>query len=172
MPARFPVLLLIAASGVLACGCAPGGMDEAATARLAALEDREQIRQLLVDYGATLDRRDFAAFGALFAADAQYGGGGAPAQGRAAIQAQLEGIIGSNPSGLPGPNFHLSFNPSITLDGDRATAVSLGAYTAPDAAGGSTRLVFFVWYQDELVRHDGRWLFQRRVVGSGPLPGP
>lgn len=170
MPTRFPLLLLIASSGALVCACAPSGLHDAETARLAQLEDREQIRQLLVDYGATLDRRDFTAFGALFAADAEYAGGGAPVHGRASIQAQLEGIIGSNPSGLPAPNFHLSFNPSITLDGDHATAVSLGAYTAPDAASGSTHMVFFVWYQDELVREDGRWLFQRRAVGSGALP--
>src|SRR5690606_37562156 len=178
--------------GALACDCAgPGpGADadadadananagshvagetgDASSARLGQLEDREQIRQLLVDYGASLDRRDFAAFGALFAEDAEYAGGGAPVRGRSAIQAQLQTIIGSNPSILPGPNFHLSFNPSLDLDGDRATATSLGAYTAPDAAGGATRLVFFVWYQDELVRGEGRWKFQRRVVGSGPLP--
>ena len=171
MPTRIPLLLLVAGAGLLLYGCAPSvGLDADAAARLAQLEDREQIRQLLVDYGATLDRQDFDAFGALFAADAEYAGGGAPVRGRAAIQAQLAGIIGSNPSGLPAPNFHLSFNPSITLDGDRATAMSLGAYTAPDAASGATRMVFFVWYQDELVREDGRWLFQRRTVGSGALP--
>src|SRR5690606_23261912 len=145
---------------------------DATSARLAQLEHREQIRQLLVDYGAALDRRDFAAFVALFAEDVEYAGGGAPVHGRTAIQAQLQTIIGGNPSNLPGPNFHLSFNPSIVLDGDRATATSLGAYTAPDAAGGATRLVFFVWYEDEFVRGQEGWKFQRRVVGSGPLPSP
>src|SRR5690606_21292790 len=106
--------------GALACGCAgPGAGDagshvageagDVSSVRLGQLEDREQIRQLLVDYGATLDRRDFAAFGALFAEDAEYAGGGAPVRGRSAIQAQLQTIIGSNPSNLPGPNLHLSF---------------------------------------------------------------
>jgi hypothetical protein len=28
-------------------------------------------------------------------------------------------------------------------------------------------MVFFVAYDDELVRRDGRWMFQRRTVGSG-----
>jgi len=137
-------------------------------ARLQRLEDREQILELLTAYGATLDRHDFAAFGQLFAVDAEYAGGpGAPTRGRAAIQAQLEKTITSNPSNLPAPNHHLFFNPSIRIDGDRATAHSLGAYVAPDAQRKTTQMVFFVAYDDQLVRRDGRWLFQRRAIGSG-----
>lgn len=142
--------------------------DATITTRLHSLEDREQILELLAAYGATLDRRDFAAFGQLFAEDAEYGGGpGTPTRGRAAIQAQLQRTITSNPSNLPAPNHHLFFNPSVKVDGDRATAHSLGAYTAPDAAGRTTQMVFFVAYDDTLVRRNGRWMFQRRMIGSG-----
>ena len=141
---------------------------DAIAARLQRLEDREQILELLAAYGATLDRHDFAAFGQLFAEDAEYASGpGAPTRGRAAIQAQLEKVITSNPSHLPAPNHHLFFNPSIQVNGDHATAHSLGAYVAPDAAGKTTQMVFFVAYNDQLVRRGGRWLFQRRAVGSG-----
>jgi uncharacterized protein (TIGR02246 family) len=137
-------------------------------ARLQRLEDREQILELLYAYGATLDRHDFAAFGQLFAEDAEYGSGpGAPTRGRAAIQAQLEKTITSNPSNLPAPNHHLFFNPSIKVDGDHASAHSLGAYVAPDSARKTTQMVFFVAYDDQLVRRDGRWMFQRRIIGSG-----
>lgn len=31
-------------------------------------------------------------------------------------------------------------------------------------------MVFFVSYQDTLVRQDGRWLFRKRMTGSGALP--
>ena len=142
--------------------------DDSTAARLQRLEDRAQILELLSAYGATLDRHDFAAFGRLFTADAEYASGpGAPTRGRAAIQAQLEQVITTNPSNLPAPNHHLFFNPSVTIDGDHATAHSLGAYVAPDAAGRTTQMVFFVAYDDELVRQDGRWMFQRRTVGSG-----
>ncbi len=167
---RTAVACALACAALLAGCTGPAVRRGDDAARLRQLEDREAIRALLVDYGATLDRRDFNAFAALFARDAEYRGGGAPVRGAAAIAAQLSRVIGDNPSGLPGPNFHLSFNPSITLQADRARAVSLGAYTAPDTGGGATRLVFFVWYQDELVREDGRWKFLRRVVGSGALP--
>jgi hypothetical protein len=161
-------ILLVA--GALASACVPPALHDDHAARLRLLEDREQILELMTAYGATLDRRDFAAFGQLFADDAEYGSGPGVVRGRAAIQAQLERVIGSNPSNLPAPNSHLFFNPSIRIDGNTATATSLGAYTAPDAASGSTRMVFFVSYQDTLVRRDGRWLFQKRVIGSGPSP--
>jgi hypothetical protein len=151
---------------MVASSCAAPGLRGADAVRLRHLEDREQILELMTAYGATLDRRDFAAFGQLFSEDAEYGSGPAAARGRAAIQAQLERIIGSNPSNLPAPNFHLYFNPAIRIDGDTATATSLGAYTAPDPATSNTRMVFFVSYQDTLVRRDGRWLFQRRVTGN------
>jgi ketosteroid isomerase-like protein len=171
-PGRY--LLTMAAGAVIALAIAVSLRDssaasaDSAAARLQRLEDREQILELLTAYGATLDRRDFAAFGQLFAEDAEYGSGpGAPTRGRAAIQSQLERVITSNPSNLPGPNHHLFFNPSIQVDGDRARAHSLGAYSVPDADGSTTQLVFFVAYDDELVRSGGRWLFKRRVIGSG-----
>jgi ketosteroid isomerase-like protein len=139
-------------------------------ARLQRLEDREQILELLVAYGATLDRHDFAAFGQLFAEDAVYVSGPTPTHGRAAIQAQLEKIITSNPSNLPPPNAHLLFNPSIQINGDHATALSSGAYVAPDRSTKTTQMVFFVWYQDTLIRQQGRWWFEKRVVKSGAAP--
>ena len=152
-------------------GTAMAAQPESLGTRLQRLEDREQIMELLTAYGATLDRHDFAAFGKLFAEDAEYGGGaGAPTRGRAAIQAQLEKQITSNPANLPPPNSHLSFNPSIRIQGDFATAHSLGAYVAPDPATKTTRMVFFVSYDDQFVRRDGRWQFLKRVLGSGPPP--
>jgi ketosteroid isomerase-like protein len=137
---------------------------DAMAERLQRLEDREQILELLTAYGMTLDRRDFDAFGRLFAEDATYGSPRAPTHGRAAIQASLEKTLTSNPSNLPAPNSHLLFNPSIHVDGDKATAQSKGAYTAPDAATKSTQMVFFVTYEDKLVRRNGRWLFQERLL--------
>jgi len=145
---------------------------ESIAARLQRLEDREQILELLTAYGATLDRHDFRAFGLLFAEDAEYGGGPSPTRGRAAIQAQLEKQITSNPMNLPPPNNHLFFNPSIQVDGDRATAHSLGAYVAPDPATKTTRMVFFVSYDDIFVRRNGHWLFHKRVLGSSGTPAP
>ncbi|HXC60680.1 MAG TPA: nuclear transport factor 2 family protein [Steroidobacteraceae bacterium] len=171
MKARLAVAAMLCATTWLT-SASPVQAAESVAARLQRLEDREQILELLTAYGATLDRHDFPAFGLLFAEDAEYGGGPSPTRGRAAIQAQLEKQITSNPMNLPPPNNHLFFNPSIHVDGDRATAHSLGAYVAPDPATKTTRMVFFVSYDDIFVRRNGHWLFQKRVLGSGGTPAP
>lgn len=163
-----------AATLLLASTPATAAANDAAS-RLQRLEDREQILELLSTYGATLDRHDFAGFGQLFADDATYGSGPNAARGRAAIQSMLEKQILSNPLKLPPPNYHLFFNPSIRIDGDRATAHSKGAYVAPDTERKVTSMVFFVTYDDVLVRKDGRWLFQQRVLnaaGNAPAATP
>jgi len=139
-------------------------------------EDRQQIEQLFADYGATLDRHDWEAFGRLFTEDAEFGGGaGEPARGRAAIQASLEKAITSNAARIPAPDFHVFFNPSIHVEGDRATAQSKGAYVIPDAHStdgvpGAAHMVFFTVYDDVLVRRGGHWLFQRRTLHSTMPP--
>ena len=135
------------------------------------LEARQEIEELFAQYGASLDRRDFDAFGRLFAEDAVYGSGATPTRGRAAIQSQLQQTITANPSHLPGPDFHLYFNPSIRVDGDRATAHSMGAYLIPDEhSPGGWKLIFLVSYDDTLVRQNGHWLFQQRLLHAAAPP--
>lgn len=133
--------------------------------RLRALEDREEIRQLLVDYGRTIDQRDFAAFSGLFAKNAEYIGGGSigAVQGPAAIAKSLEDIIRQNPTGFRSPSFHLFANEVIQINGDEATASSKGIFVVP---GDNSRpaMVMLATYSDVLTREDGRWKFKKRVV--------
>ncbi len=71
----------------------------------------------------------------------------------------------ANPSHLPGPDFHLYFDASIHVDGDHATAHSMGAYLIPDErSSGGWRLIFLVSYDDILVRQNGHWLFKQRLL--------
>jgi ketosteroid isomerase-like protein len=135
------------------------------------LEARQEIEELFAQYGASLDRRDFDAFGRLFTEDAVYGSGSTPTRGRVAIQALLKQTITANPSHLPGPDFHLYFNPSIRVDGDHATARSMGAYLIPDdRSPGGWKLIFLVSYDDSLVRQNGHWLFQQRMLRAAASP--
>jgi uncharacterized protein (TIGR02246 family) len=151
---------------------AQAGAADANSVRLQQLEARQEIEELFTAYGATLDRRDFEAFGRLFADDATYGGGpGEPTHGRAAIQAQLQKTITDNPSHLPTPDFHLYFNPSIHVAGDHATAQSKGAYVIPDLRTHGAQMIFLVSYDDTFVRRNGHWVFQTRVLHAG-IPAP
>jgi hypothetical protein len=138
------------------------------TARLQKLEDKEAIHALLMNYGRTLDARDFAGFEQLFARDSEFAsGGGGDAKGPAAIRALLEGLLKMNAAPVPGRDFHLFYNETIEVSGDRATALSKGAFMV---RGQNNRLEMSILanYHDELVREDGRWKFKRRQIGDGP----
>jgi len=145
----------------------------AATAeqRLRNLEDREQIRALLNDYGRLLDDRNFDAFGQLFAANGEYHSG-TVTRGPAAIGQSLRDIMGRNPLGFRDPNFHVFFNVYIDVQGDRATSTSQSVYIVPSEAN-KPEMALMASYQDDLVREDGKWKFLKRVVrGHIPVAKP
>jgi uncharacterized protein (TIGR02246 family) len=157
------------ASGWLVAGAllAPAAAqnNQSLTARIQRLEDTEEIRTLLLNYGRYLDARDFAAYSHLFAKDGEWAGGFGTVKGPTAIQAFME-------KNIPGPNkdhnYHLLTNFVIDVHGDTATAWSRWTFVVPGpdkrpamAQGGR--------YDDILVREDGRWKFKRRVA-SNDLP--
>ena len=145
---------------------------ESVESRLRELEDREEIRQLLVDYGRTIDQRDFGAFSGLFAKNAEYiGGGGTEAvRGPAAIAKSLEDIIRQNPTGFRSPSFHLFANEILQVNGDEATSSSKGIFVVP-GENNQPAMVMLATYSDVLTREDGRWKFKKRVVHAD-IPAP
>jgi len=128
--------------------------------------DRAAIHALLVDYGRTLDARDFDGFARLFGAAGVYvAGTGAEAKGPAAAETMRK-IFADNALGFREPNFHLFFNEVVTFDGpDRARATSMSLYMVPDAANRPSPALM-ARYEDELVREGAEWRFARRVVKS------
>jgi uncharacterized protein (TIGR02246 family) len=153
-------------------GCAVGVDDDsqAAVAALRAqvetLQSREAIRALYVDYGRTLDERDFAGFARLFTADAEFVGGNGTATGPDAIAANLQGSL----SRAAGPDLHVFTNEKIDVQGERATAISRGAWVV-QAEDGRPRTAIYATYRDELAVEDGAWKFRRRQI-VGDIPGP
>jgi len=137
--------------------------------RLQRLEDIEEIRAVLIDYGRFLDARDFASYALLFAKDGEWVGGFGSVKGPTAIQAFMERNI---PAPNSAHNYHLLSNFEIDVHGDTATAWSRWAFIVPGpdqkpvmAQGGR--------YDDLLVREDGRWKFKRRTASNDlPSSGP
>jgi ketosteroid isomerase-like protein len=136
--------------------------------RLRRLEDLEQIRQLFVEYKTVLDKQDFAAYGALFAADGEFiatpDQGLQQAKGPAAIQALVEAMPGSLLGSEPGADFHVVVNPLIELDAadpDRAQAQVTWLYVVK-GEDGAPALCKLGHYDDQLIREAGRWRFLRR----------
>jgi hypothetical protein len=139
-------------------------------AQVQALQSREEIRVVMNDYGRLLDKRDFDGFAGLWASQAEYVSGGTVTRGPQAIADSLRDIIGRNPLGFGTPNFHVFFNQSIDVQGERATAVSRSEFVVP---GQSNRpeAVILASYDDLFIKQNGRWKFLRRVV-HGDIPAP
>jgi uncharacterized protein (TIGR02246 family) len=138
-------------------------------ARLQEIEDKDAIHALLMNYGRTLDARDFAGFADLFARDGEYVAGTRSAKGPAAIRALLESLLKVNAAPESGKDFHLFFNETIEVHGNEATALSKGGFFV---RGDHRQLetTALVNYHDQLVREDGRWKFKRRQLGEAPPP--
>jgi uncharacterized protein (TIGR02246 family) len=131
-------------------------------ARLQDLLDKEEIRNLLLDYGRHLDSRDFKAYASLFATDGEWVGGFGSVQGPANIQAFMEKNMGTGPNRAN--NYHLLSNFVITVQGDTATAWSRWAFVVPGPSGAT--IAQAGRYDDTLVRENGRWKFKRRVASN------
>jgi len=152
---------LLALTGVL-FSTAAAQTQPSVVARLQRLEDIEEIRTVLLNYGRFLDARDFGAYSRLFAKDGEWAGGFGTVQGPAAIQAFME-------KNIPGPNqgntYHILSNFEIEVHGDTATAWSRWAFITP-GTDGKPVIAQGGRYDDTLVRENGAWKFKRRVASN------
>lgn len=136
---------------------------ESPAARVQRLEDTEEIRTLLIEYGRLLDAHDLAGYSHLFAKDGEWVGGFGSARGPAAIQALMAKNLGATRTSKPGSTYHLLTNFEIDVHGDEATAWSRWSFTVT-TADNKPAILYGGHYDDELVREDGHWRFKRRVA--------
>jgi uncharacterized protein (TIGR02246 family) len=156
-------LMAIATAGVSAWQAHSRGTVEQ---RLQRLEDENEIRMLLLDYGRFLDSRDFKAYAALFARDGEWVGGFGSVTGPANIQAFMEKNMGTGPNRRN--DYHLLTNFVITVAGDSATAWSRWTFVVPGQSGAA--IAQAGRYDDTLVRENGRWRFKKRVASNDTAP--
>ncbi len=89
--------------------------------RLQRVEDTLAIQRVLVDYSATQDAHDYAGYAALFASNGEWVNGKNVYKGREAIQKMLVDLYGAPPPGyVNSESFHISSNPQIDVNGERA----------------------------------------------------
>jgi uncharacterized protein (TIGR02246 family) len=160
------VIACLAAASGLAAQTSRSSTAETIASRVQRLEDKEEIQRLLLDYGRTLDARDFAAYSALFARDGEWVGGFGTVTGPANIKAFMEKNMGTQPN--TAKNYHLLSNFVITVTGDTATAWSRWAFVVPGAQGAT--IAQAGRYDDTLVRENGRWRFKKRVASNDTAP--
>jgi len=160
------VIACLAAASTAAAQTSRPSADESIAARVQRFEDKEEIQRLLLEYGRTLDARDFAGYSALFARDGEWVGGFGSVTGPGNIKAFMEKNMGTQPN--TAKNYHLLSNFVITVSGDTATAWSRWAFVVPGAQGAT--IAQAGRYDDTLVRENGRWRFKKRVASNDTAP--
>jgi hypothetical protein len=125
--------------------------------RIARLEARAEIAELLASYAFLLDDHEFEALGELFTPDARFGSPGSMHTGRAAIVANYRALGEVYRITLhEARGFVLEF-----LDDEHARGEVLGF---SEQASAQHTVITSFRYRDEYVRMDGRWRFAARQV--------
>jgi hypothetical protein len=122
--------------------------------RLAALEAKEAIRQLVARYALALDSRNVRDLVELFVPDVRTGDGGV---GRDALATWFDAVLRPYTT-----TFHLIGGHVIDLvDDEHATGV---LYCRPEHEVGDLWVVMPLQYWDRYERRAGQWLFKSRSV--------
>ena len=129
--------------------------------RLQRLEDIEAIRSLLIDYGRALDKRDFTAYGKLFAENGVWKGGMGSATGPEEIGKMVEAGFGRMKAEQYTDSNHVMTSMDIELDGNSATAWSRWLWVVV-GDDNKPRVERAGHYEDRLVRENGQWKFLYR----------
>jgi hypothetical protein len=152
-------------SAIFGCIAAfTGEKRESLATRIQNLEDREEIRHLLIHYGRFLDQKDFASFSSLFAEkEGEWIGGMGKAKGAQAIRGLMEENIGGKNDKEALPNYHLFMNDIIHVEGNRADATTKWMFVAQGGKSGPQPYILG-HYEDTFIRENGRWKFLKRIV--------
>jgi 3-phenylpropionate/cinnamic acid dioxygenase small subunit len=156
--------LLLGFTSLAANAAEPSSLE----ARLKRVEDHQAIERLLLEYGRTLDNRDFAAYSALFAENGEWSGGMGTFKGPAGIKAAMEKSFSTATDIPKGTNFHVLTNAIIDINGDRAKSLSKWAFIR--MVDNKPEFTMAGRYEDELIREKGAWKFLKRSAPAATAP--
>jgi hypothetical protein len=124
------------------------------------ISDRLELQDLVTQYAEIIDRKAFSELRSIFIDDAviDYEATGAPKCSVEEMIAFLTEAMSLFPN-----HQHLVSNTQFKVDGDTATGRVM-CFNPMEMAveGGTQTFILGIWYVDEFVRIDGRWLFSSR----------
>ena len=127
--------------------------------RVAALEDRQAVHELLAHYNRGIDEKDEDLFLSIWSEDARWDIG--DPFGSHVGHPQIMDIVRVIWHALP-ETHHFTTNEVIRVEGDSATAASDAHCTATDAKGRA--MLIAASYRDRAHRSDGTWQLTERNV--------
>jgi hypothetical protein len=127
---------------------------------LAEISDRFEIQQLMIDYSAAIDGKQFDDLDKVFTPNAyiDYRVTGGIDGRYPEVKAWLAQVLPNFPA-----YYHMLGNFDVRLNGDTATSRTI--CFNPMVMGGDKQQIYFVgiWYVDEFVRTPEGWRMSRRV---------
>jgi ketosteroid isomerase-like protein len=146
-------------------GCAQGSADKGAAAGDQALLDKMAITDLLGRYYGNFGGTASDAFDKYYTDDATFDVNGHVAHGKKEIEGIYAGLASTGDSPATRGTFHmLMTNPVIDVNGSNATATLLWTGILNTRVDAPPQFVEQGREYDKLVKKDGRWLIQKRVV--------
>jgi uncharacterized protein (TIGR02246 family) len=154
------------AIGALAGPHVPGLAASGASASAeASLADRIAIEDMVTRYYAHLGTSDAGAFGDYYTEDAVFDVNGVVSTGREEIEALYANMDEAGDSVTEGGVFHMVLsNPVIDVEGGRATATFLWTGILNPDPKAPPQVAEHGREYDRLVKQDGKWLIEKRVV--------
>lgn len=130
--------------------------------------DRAAIENLIVSYAHVYDALDADGYAAIFAEDADFTFGGSTLHGRAAIRGVITSALerrAKAPANEPVvETYHIISNTRIDFVSD-TEARHRSYWQVVSRAKGSAPVVANVgYYDDVVVKRNGEWLIQKRVI--------
>jgi uncharacterized protein (TIGR02246 family) len=130
--------------------------------------DRAAIENLIVNYAHVYDALDADGYASIFAEDADFTFGGNTLHGRAAIRGVITGALerrANAPANEPVVNtYHIISNTWIDFVSDTEAHHRSYWQVVSRPEGGTPSVVNVGYYDDVVVKRNGEWLIQSRVI--------
>jgi ketosteroid isomerase-like protein len=160
-----PLKWTAALAALVLGGCAAGAADNKADDATQAALDRVAIVDLLSRYYGNFGGTASDAFDRYYTDDATFDVNGHVAHGKKAIEGIYAGLASTGDSPATRGTFHmLMTNPVVDVNGDTATATLLWTGILNTKVDAPPQFVEQGREYDKLVKKDGQWLIQKRVV--------
>ncbi|MFN0089338.1 MAG: nuclear transport factor 2 family protein [Acidimicrobiales bacterium] len=124
--------------------------------------DRFEIHELVARYNKAIDTGDADGWAATFTADGVFDGIAGVFTGREELAGFVKTYASDPQYADWAASQHWTTNLVIDGDGGEARLFAHVKMVKPEPDGG--RIILVGWYEDELRKVDGRWLFAKRVV--------
>jgi len=139
-------------------------------------DDRAEIENLSNRYMIAVDAGDIDTVMSTWAEDGVLDWVGGVEHGREAIRKAMSGFGGLLRGNIPENattrqrTRHQIINHVIDVDGNKATTVAYWFAITNNTPQQDVQLLYFGHYEDELVRHNGHWLFSKRKIYNESRP--